>query len=150
MNWVEVINNKDIEEVLDKFGYFHDSCLKELYMWTDSYVGENLSMGMSPELDTNVRILFQRQYNDPSAIELLFEGVTQFHIVPSPINYDSIIYDAKLILHKGLFYWANDLDWEPEDNNNGTISWIAAKSLKWRDASSWMGKQNRYGVINEN
>jgi hypothetical protein len=51
-------------------------------MWTERYVDENLSMGMSPELDTNVRILFQRQFRDPSAIELLFEGVTQFHIIP--------------------------------------------------------------------
>ncbi|WP_081415851.1 DUF2716 domain-containing protein [Peribacillus kribbensis] len=25
-------------------------------------------------------MLFQRQYNNPSAIELLFEGVTQFHL----------------------------------------------------------------------
>ena len=118
-------------------------------MWTDSYVDGNLSMGVSPELDTYVRILFQRQFRDPSAIELLFEGVTQFHIVPSPINFDSIIYDAKLILHKGLFYWADAYDWEPEDYSLHTNSWISAKSLKWRDASSWMGKQNRYGVINK-
>lgn len=149
MEWIEVKDSKDIENLLDKFGGFHDSCLKELYMWTESYVDENLSMGISPELDTNVRILFQRQFHDPSAIELLFEGVTQFHIVPSPINYDSIIYDAKLILHKGLFYWADDYDWEPEDYSLDTNSWISAKRLKWRDASSWMGKQNRYGVINK-
>jgi len=60
-----------------------------------------------------VRILFQRQYCDPSAIKLLFEGVTQFHIVPS----HSIIYDAKLILHNGIFYWAGNYDWDPEDAN---------------------------------
>ncbi len=143
MDWVDVKNNKDIEDVLDKFGYFHDSCLKELYMWTDSYVDENLSMSVSPELDTNARMLFQRQANNPSAIELLFEGVTQFHIVPSV----SIIYDAKLILHNELLYWTDDFDWEPGANRNGTNSWIAAKSLKWRDVSSWMGKQNRYGVM---
>ena len=149
MDWIEVKDSKDIENLLDIFGGFHDSCLKELYMWTESYVDENLSMGMSTELDTNVRILFQRQYRDPSAIELLFEGVTQFHIVPSPINYDSIIYGAKLILHEGLFYWADEYDWEPEDCTLDTNSWISAKSLKWCDKSSWMGKQNRYGVINE-
>ena len=147
MDWIEVKDSKDIENVLDIFGGFHDSCLKELYMWTESYVDEDLSMGMWVELDTNVRILFQRQYRDPSAIELLFEGVTQFHIVPSPINYDSIIYDVKLILHKGLFYWADDYNWDPEDYTLDTNSWISAKSLKWRDASTWMGKQNRYGVV---
>ena len=81
MEWIEVNDSEDIENLLEKFGGFHDSCLKELFMWTDSYVDENLSMGVSAELDTNVRILFQRQFRDPSAIELLFEGVTQFHIV---------------------------------------------------------------------
>ena len=48
MDWIEVKDSKDIEILLDKFGGFHDSCLKELYMWTESYVDENLSMGMSP------------------------------------------------------------------------------------------------------
>ncbi|MDQ6596444.1 hypothetical protein E2K98_30275 [Bacillus salipaludis] len=148
MDWIDVKDSNDIENLFDKFGGFHDSCLKVLHMWTESYVDENLSVFMSPELDTNVRILFHRQYRDPSEIELLFKGVTQFHIVPSPINYDSIIDEAKLILHKGLFYWSDYYDSDPEDYTLGSYSWISAKSLKWRDASSWMGKQNRYGVIN--
>ncbi|WP_421381849.1 hypothetical protein ACOJQI_21220 [Bacillus salacetis] len=147
MEWAEIKTSKNIEDLLESFGAFHDSCLKELYMSTESYVDENLSMGMSAELDTSVRMLFQRQARNPSAIELLFEGVTQFHIVPSPINHDSIIYDAKLILHNGLFYWTDDCEWEPENNTDGSNRWISAKRLKWRDASSWMGKQNRYGVI---
>ncbi|MFF2755815.1 hypothetical protein ACFVR1_19160 [Psychrobacillus sp. NPDC058041] len=149
MDWIEVKNSKDIENILKEFGWFHDSCLKELYMWTESYVDENLSMAVPIGLDMNVRILFQRQFRNPSAIELLFEGVTQFHILPSPENYDSIIYDATLIFHKGLFYWADQSDWKPENYTLETNSWISAKSLKWRDASSWMGKQNRYGVINK-
>ncbi|WP_339147191.1 MULTISPECIES: hypothetical protein [unclassified Sutcliffiella] len=147
MEWKELKDRNDIYNLLETFGEFHDSCLKELYMWTESYVDESLSMGMSTDLDTNVRILFQRQNDNPSAIELLFEGVTQFHIVPSPINYDPVIYEAKLILHEGYFYWADDLDWEPNTYTQGANSWISAKNLKWRDVSSWMGKRNRYGLI---
>jgi len=147
MDWIEVKDNKDIKNLLNIFGRFHDSCIKELYMWNESYVDGNLTMGMSPELP-NVRILFQRQYRDPSAIELLFEGVTQFHIVPGQ-NYDTVILRANLILHEGLFYWTDDVNFEPEDYTLGINNWISTKSLKWRDASSWMGKQNRYGVIKE-
>jgi hypothetical protein len=147
MEWKELKDNNDIDNFIDAFGGFHDSCLKELYMWTESYVDENLSMGMSADLDTNVRILFQRQCSNPSAIELLFEGVTQFHIVPSPINHDRIIYEAKLILHEGLFYWAVGDEWEPNNFNQGTNSWISARNLKWRDVSLWMGKRSRYGLI---
>lgn len=74
MIWNELNDSNDIEKLLKTFGGFHDSCLKELYMWTESYVDENLSMTMSIDLDTNVRILFQRQWDNPSAIELLFDG----------------------------------------------------------------------------
>ncbi|MDQ0230203.1 hypothetical protein [Metabacillus malikii] len=147
MDWIEVKTQEDIKNLMDKFGWFHDSCLKELFMSTESYVDENLSMGMSSELETNVQILFQRQFHNPSAIELLFEGVNQFHIIPSPIGYDSIIYDAKLTHYNGLFYWADTNEWEPQNDTFGATSWTAAKRLKWRDASTWMGKQKRYGVL---
>ncbi|EST12652.1 hypothetical protein [Sporolactobacillus laevolacticus] len=67
MEWKEIKDSKDIENILYLFGGFHDSCLKELYMWTESYVDENLSMRMPTELDTHARILFQRQVHNPSA-----------------------------------------------------------------------------------
>ncbi|MDF2557849.1 MAG: hypothetical protein K0R71_1677 [Bacillales bacterium] len=147
MEWNEVKTNDDIENLLNLFGGFHDSCLKELYLWTGSYVNEKLSMGMT--LGTNVRILFQRQFINPSAIELLFEDVSQVHMTPPPENYDSIIYGASLLIEDELFYWADVYDWMPNDNIENEVSWISSKRLKWRDVSSWMGKKMRYGVISE-
>ena len=147
MDWNKINTSEDIDNFLNLFGGFHDSCLKELYMWTDSYVDDDLSMGMSS--GTNVRILFQRQYEQFSAVELLFEGVTQFHITPNPENYDSIIFDASFTNHKGLYYWADDIDWKPGDYERENVSWISAKNVKWRDASSWMGKIMRYGVLKQ-
>lgn len=150
MNWNEVKEERDIQQLLEQFGYFHDSCLKELYLWTGSYVNKDLSMAVPGNLDTNVRILFQRQFQNPSAIELVFEGVTSFHMVPSPEGYDSIIMDAIILLYQGLIYWADAYDWHPENKNfQANSSWISAKNLKWRDVSSWMGKENRYGLIDE-
>ncbi|PEI90320.1 hypothetical protein CN679_18005 [Bacillus pseudomycoides] len=146
MNWNTIKTKEDIENLLHLFGGFHDSCLKELYMWTDSFVGEDLSMRVLS--GTNVRILFQRQYENPSAIELLFEGVTQFHLTPPPENRDSTIFGASLLLQNNLFYWADDIGWKPNEVTPYEISWIAAKSVKWRDVSSWMGDKMRYGVIN--
>ncbi|OEH94195.1 hypothetical protein [Bacillus solimangrovi] len=144
MNWTLVEDKQNLEELSKTFGFFHDSCIKELYMWTGSYVNENLSMNVPSEFSTNVRILFQRQYRNPSAIELVFEGVTQFHITPQG---DGIILGAKLMLHDGLFYWADDSSWELEQAASNKYNWIAAKSIKWREVSSWIGEENRYGVI---
>ncbi|HDX9610175.1 TPA: hypothetical protein ROY01_001167 [Bacillus toyonensis] len=148
MTWNTLKTKEDLEELLQLFGDFHDSCLKEVYMWTDSYVDENLSMRMAS--GTNVRILFQRQYANPSAIELLFETVTQFHVTPPPENHDSIIFGASLLLQNNLFYWADDYGWKPNKPSPYEVNWISAKNIKWRDVSSWMGDEMRYGVINEN
>lgn len=132
---------------MDLFGGFHDSCLKELYMSTETFVAEDLSMSMSVNLDTSVRILFQRQDRDPSAVELLFKRTTHFHIYPRGENQDSIIYGAKLVLEEGQFYWAQDEEWQIDKPFLHPISWIAAKELHWRDVSPWLGKEQRYGVI---
>jgi hypothetical protein len=44
-----------------RFGDFHDSCSKELHMWSEHFVDDNLSMHVSGGLDHKVRVLFQRQ-----------------------------------------------------------------------------------------
>ncbi|MEO4055336.1 hypothetical protein [Solibacillus sp. CAU 1738] len=145
MNWFEIKKQSDIDYLLKYFGYFHDGCLKELHMWTGTYVGESLAMAVPWELDTNVKMLFQRQYKNPSAIEIFFESVTGIHIIPSPENYDSIIQDANILKYEDNYYWANEFDWHPEKNIESGVSWISAKKVKWREANEWMGKQNRYG-----
>jgi hypothetical protein len=149
VNWNKINNSTDIENFMDLFGGFHDSCLKELYMSTETFVDEELSMSMSVNLDTCVRVLFQRQDRNPSAIELLFKGVTHFHMHPSAKNQDSIIYGAKLLLKEGQFYWAEDEEWQIDQPFLHSISWISAKEIYWRDVSPWMGKEPRYGVISD-
>ncbi|WP_282020939.1 hypothetical protein [Planomicrobium okeanokoites] len=145
MDWNKISNQTDIEILMENFGGFHDSCLKELYLWTNTFVDEDFSMSISLGLDTCVRALFQRQVSDPSAIELVFKGVTQFHMTPSARGQDSIIFGAKLLVKDGLFYWAGDEEWQPDHSFLSPVSWISARELHWRDASSWMGEEQRYG-----
>jgi hypothetical protein len=102
-------------------------------------------MSCTGDLDTRVRLLIQRQFRAPSAIELLFEHVVAFHLQPSPDNYDSIIFGAAMLCRDDTFYWAEDADWSPESSRRDDASWIAAKKLSWRDASEWMGSELRYG-----
>lgn len=59
MSWFEIKMQSDIEKLLECFGYFHDGCLKELHMWTCTYVNENLTMIETGELDRNVKMIFQ-------------------------------------------------------------------------------------------
>ncbi|MEK4425023.1 hypothetical protein [Solibacillus sp. FSL K6-1523] len=145
MNWIEVKDESDIKNLLERFGYFHDGCLREMHMWTGTYVNEDLSMTVPGELDTNVKMLFQRQYSYPSAIELHFENVIGICIIPTPENNDSIIQDAILIKDNDNYYWSDDYNFQPGKRTEHGVSWIAAKKLSWREVNNWMGNQIQYG-----
>lgn len=148
--WTAIVSQADIERLLDVFGGFHDACLREVHIWADTYVMPDLRMHCPGDLDTRARILFQRQFRDPSAIELLFEQVVAFHLQPSPPNYDSIIYDAAMLLVDGVYYWAESDDWSPNSQSRDSSTWIAAKTVSWRDASDWMGDELRFGTREPN
>ena len=95
------------------FGHFHDSCIREAHLWTGHWVSPTLSMACSGDLDTRIRFLIQRQFKNPSAIELQFEEVTRFNLVPTPENYDSIIYSATLLVQDKIIFWSLDAGWDP-------------------------------------
>ncbi len=145
MEWINVHSQADVDYLLDRFGGFHDSCLREMHVWTEHWVVEDLAMAAPGHLDTHVRILFQRQFREPSAIEMLFSQVTRLNLVPSPENYDSIIFDATLLIRGDTIYWSDDAGWSPDDPQCHRSTWIAAKQLCWRDASEWLGHRLRYG-----
>ena len=143
--WKSLTSEADLEQLLKTFGAFHDGCIREAHVWTEHFVDSDLNMSCTGDLDTRIRLLIQRQFKAPSAIELFFEQVVTFHLQPSADNYDSIIFDAALLCRDGTFYWAENAGWSPESPTRDDASWIAAKKLSWRDASEWMGPDLRYG-----
>src|ERR1700754_3059781 len=124
--WSRVQSNADAELLLKQFGRFHDSCIHELHLWTDHWVAPSLSMSVSADLDTRVRMVIQRQFKPLSALELVFEEVTRLTVVPSPENYGSEIFEATLLVEDGLIYFADVADWSPKaDDQDAT--WISAR-----------------------
>jgi hypothetical protein len=145
MLWNVIATQSDAEALLQQFGNFHDACVKEAHVWTGHWVSEDLAMAVDPT--TRVRLLIQRQFRPLSAIELLFEGVTRFNLAPAPENYESIIFEARLVVRDGLIYWAETGNWEPDSADRDSYTWIAAAAAKWRDATEWLGEALRYGPI---
>lgn len=144
MKWKDIKLQADADTLLSIFGHFHDGCIRELHMWTEHWVNEDLSMEYSVDLDTKIRILVQRQFENPSAIELLFEEVERFNLMPMQKNYDSIIYGAILLVKEDAIYWSPEEDWSPESSDRDECTWIKAHRLKWREVN-WLGQQLRYG-----
>jgi hypothetical protein len=144
-SWKPLTSQAGVDELMKLFGGFHDGCIREAHVWTETFVNSGLSMRCAGDLDTRLRLLIQHQWKAPSAIELLFEQVVTFHLQPSPENYDSIIFDATMLCRDGTLYWADVGGWTPESSTRDEATWIAAKKFSWRDVSEWMGSDLRYG-----
>jgi len=149
MKWNQIETQTDADVLMDLFGGFHDGCVREAHLWTDHWVASDLSMSCPGHLDNRIRFLIQRQFHNPSAIELLFDEVTRFNLVPTPDNYDSIIYDATLVVRDGIIYWSPEDDWSPDSPIRDNDTWISAKKLSWRIVD-WLGEKLHYGPNEEN
>ena len=139
--WTEIENEDDIKILLDTFGYFHDSCLREVHISTKEFIDDKLSMHFDNKL--TAILLFQRQFRKHSAIELKFEDIVQFNFKPTETNASAVIYDATLKKIDNLFYWADFADWELGDNDS---IWICGQKLFWRQRPELIGNINRLTI----
>ncbi len=142
--WIPVRDQSDIEHLMNRFGNFHDGCVREAHLWTDSWVAKNLAMNVPGGLDTRIRFRIQRQFRDPSVIEMMFEEVVIMHWVPTPDNCDSIILEASLLIREDLIYWSPDSNWNPDLPDRDNFAWIAAKKLSWREVDG-LGEELLFG-----
>lgn len=138
--WRQVVNDDDAEELLSTFGAFHDSVIRELYFWTGQFVDDH-AVHCDPE--TFARMLFQRGWPNPRAIELLFGEVIVCTIVPTPRGYDPMMSAGWITPTEQGWMWS---EFEPAVPQEG--SWVSAKSLWWRPVD-WMGSELRYGSMND-
>jgi len=139
--WTELSDEQQIVALMEVFGDFHDGCVREIHVSTDQYVDRELNMHFDRR--TTVHMLVQRQFSDPSAIELRFEEVVALRVSPPRPNYDAVIMDAACLLRDGILYWADDGRWTPESQLED-CTWVAARRGWWRDASEWLGPDLRY------
>ena len=134
-NWNQITNEREIEALLNLFGGFHDGCIRDIYVTTKQQVNTDLSMTFDNEQEAIV--LFQRQFKNPTAIELRFSELERLNFNPPE---DGIIYDCRLELIEGTFYWADEENWEHGDNS---VTWISSKKLFWRERPELVGTVKR-------
>ena len=142
--WHSVRTKDDITFLMETVGYFHDSCLKELKYVSGAYVNADLSM--HPINDTReLKMIIQRQDDNPSAIELVFLGLNYCKLFPSNEQFTCEILDATLLWKDGNILWADcgGLSLEEIEKYDGTV--ISAAGLRWRAVSEWTGCEEVYG-----
>lgn len=91
------LTNDETDDLLHRFGDFHDGVLHEAHLWAEHWVADNLAMHIGVGLDTRVHVVLQRQWRPVSAIELLFEEVTRCNVIPSPETHTGFIWASTLL-----------------------------------------------------
>ena len=146
--WHAINNQGDVQNFMGLFGYFHDSCIKEMKYTSGAYVNDDLSM--YPVNDSRVlKLIIQRQCADNSMVEMEFEGLKQLRLNPCDENYTCEILDATMIFKGDCIYWC-DRGGVPEaemSSYKGTM--ICASKLRWRRIDGCMGQKEFYVQLQE-
>lgn len=141
--WNEINSNEDLSNFMDMHYGFHDSCLKELKYISGSYVNENLSMYPINDQRT-LNIVIQRQFKDPSVIELEFIGLIYLKMFPNDENYTSEIFDATMILKDDCIFWCDCGGLSEADLETYQGTTICASKVRWRAADEYIGQEKVY------
>lgn len=150
MDWKELKDSKDVSALLETFGHFHDGCIKELKYISGEYADEHLSM-MPLNALRKLSVIFQRQFSNPSAIEIVFEGLRKMHLAPSYGNRDGIISGVSMGVTSGIVYWSDCESFDVFDvsqmnyaSEYNEYTWMISEKAKWRNADEYIGNDEVY------
>jgi len=142
-NWNNVATQADIDNLLECYGDFHDSCIVSATFRSGAFVDDTRAMHFGDASSCELHIVFESQWY-PKTIELCFTGLRQFHLIGWQDNYSCDISCAYLAFHRNLLpgkpeqvvVWA-DTDWFDVNKVNNAIAepadtYIVANALKWR------------------
>ena len=140
--WKKIESQKDIDELLDFYGGFHDSCLVSAVFHSGAYVTDGLSMGFGAAEEYTLTTTFQRQWR-PKTLEMRFVGLRRFHLTGAENNYIPLLLDAFITFHENLLpgepkrviVWSEYEFNAAEIDNSLTEpgeSYIVANRLEWR------------------
>ena len=142
-NWKDVKTNSDINELIETYGGFHDSCIVSLNYISGNSVDNSKTMNFGTSNEHKLTVVFNSQWN-PKILELEFVGVRQMHITGWQDNYMNDIFEAKISFYDGLLanktkrliVWSDNEDFDSSNINDGLQepgdTYIIADSLKWR------------------
>lgn len=122
--WHEVETVEQLDELLELVGGFHDGILKELHWVNLAYIGDDLGMRVCQ--GSCARLVIQRQYRNPSAVELHIEGMQHFDI-----DARDFVFGSQACEREGFLCLSIE-----------TCRFVFAR-LRYRFASDWMGPSMR-------
>ena len=143
--WNEVADEEDLNRFMDAMYGFHDSCVKEIKYISGAYVEETLSM--FPINNRRIlSVIIQRQFKNPSVIEMQFMGLKYLRLFPNDENYTCEILDATMIIKEDRIYWCDCGGLSEKDIESYTGTTICASKVRWRAADEYIGAKEIYAA----
>lgn len=141
--WNNIDNEQDLAAFMEKVFDFHDSCIKELKYVSGAYVDNNLSMYPINNLRL-LKMIVQRQYDDPAAVELEFSKLKYLKLYPCDEEHTCELLDVTMLLDNGHVYWCDcgGLTVTEIEHYSGTV--ICAARVRWREVNGYIGSQEVY------
>lgn len=144
--WNSISNEQDITILMKTVSAFHDSCIKEMKYISGAYVDNDLTM--YPVNDLRVlKMIIQRQFDNPSVIELEFSGLKYFRLSPCDEQYTCELHDATMLLKDGCVFWCDcgGLTAAELEQYSGTT--VCASKVRWRVVNEYIGAKEIYKSI---
>lgn len=132
--WNTVSTLEELEAFLNHVGHFHDGVLKEVHWVNQDFVNEALCL--LPEQLATARLLVQRQWKDPSAVEIVLKRVWSLKLDTVAFIFDSMASTEPTPPGEPPLQLLR-LDLE--------ASVMTFERMYWRDASEMMGADVRFG-----
>jgi len=154
--WTKLDSDQAIQDLLERFGWFHDGCLREVSLATETYVNKHGAMRCPSHLDTSALLYLQSQNRDLSAIELRCDGISQFRLRPTPDGCDSIMSSGTIHLRGESCRIAvnfiggqlkgppNTGIWLPARSTDDPDLEVVAQRVAWRALDHGFGDGLRY------
>ena len=145
--WNEIKNEIDIENLMEEYGGFHDSCIVSINYHSGAFVDDKGGMTYGGLLEHSIEMILHSQWNKP--IELRFTGVRKCNIVGFQDNYFCDIFGTYLNFHSDLLggtrddkliVWADCDGFNPTKyteetpilTNGNCSTYVIAEKLFWR------------------
>lgn len=135
--WNYIRDNNDIKDILDKYSYFHDSCISHMEYVSGAKVDKEGNMECGGQESFKLNITFQSQIIKKS-LKMQFSGLRRINLIGYKENYFCDIFSCYLDLHKGYIVWADDDSFDPDNPCGNKLleadmtSFIVADNLKWK------------------
>jgi hypothetical protein len=140
--WNKILTKNDIDKLMQTFGDFHDSCIKEIKYMSGAYV--NFNLGMHAINDKRIlHMIFQRQCKNPTAIEMRFIGLNKLTLIPNNLEYTCEIFEASMMIKNDGIYWFDCAD-DCEDLSDYNGTYLCAENVEWRIADEYIGESEVY------